>query len=256
MTPLAHQIAKEVIGVAGAKLRGRAGAAVQRYLAEAVFFEVSCAWEAAHAIHQEAEGLVEALSLRGYLPAPVTWLEWKAGDHRLALVLVEDDRQTAERRDFAVYLVHGGDKVCECLGAVLFSEGCAVASSDFPWGEKAAYEAMGWALSHLNVLNTPSLIRPRRVAPHSGLARTLAQRGFMSGKFPLQGYTEVTLRPGALIAGKGRNGTSGDRCLHFVRRHERRVHGVWTVIEPHWRGDASLGIRLTRYSVTPPRKAA
>lgn len=251
MTPLAHEIAKAALGIPRARLNGPSGAHVLDGMRDAVFFEVSAAGQAAAGVVHETEASVITLAARGYLPAPVTWLEWRDDDARHAMLLMEDERQPGPTRDFVAFLVNGWDRECHEIGGVFFSEGGIGVSPDFPHEEMLAEQLLAMALGYLNVLNTPSLVRERIVSPHAGLARTLAQRGFMGGKFPLQGYTEITLRPGAVITGKGRGGTSADRCLHFVRRHERRVYGVWTIIEPHWRGDASLGMRLTRYTVKP-----
>jgi hypothetical protein len=251
MTPLAHEIAKAAFGVAGARLNGPAGGEVLVAMRNAIFVEVTEAGDAAAGMLHETQGDLTALAGRGYLPAPITWLEWRDGESRNALLLIEDERQSGPARDICAYLVNGWDRECHAIGGVFFFDNGWRLDDDFPHGTALAGRLMAMALGYLNVLNTPTLVRERIVQPHAGLARTLAQRGFMGGKFPLQGYTEITLRPGAVIAGKGRGGTSADRCLHFVRRHERRIHGVWTMIDPHWRGDASLGMRLTRYKLKP-----
>jgi hypothetical protein len=45
---------------------------------------------------------------------------------------------------------------------------------------------------------------------------------------------------------------TGERALHFVRAHLGIRWGQLVLIKHCWRGDGSLGIKRSRYSVVPP----
>jgi hypothetical protein len=98
----------------------------------------------------------------------------------------------------------------------------------------------------LDLINTPGLIGLRQHDPHRGLAKRLAT----AGSYPLQGWSEITLKHQTKLAGpcEQPTGTTFHKCLHFVRSHLRHYQsGKVTVIPAHWRGDPALGIKRTRY---------
>ena len=45
---------------------------------------------------------------------------------------------------------------------------------------------------------------------------------------------------------------TGDRALHFCRAHLRIRLGKLEIVRSHWRGDASLGIKQSRYRLAMP----
>lgn len=258
MTPLAHSIAKAICEDRLTTLPGEAGQYVFDILGYCHFFEVSGIGDAARAAITEADHLGPFLP-RAFLPATSTWLEWIEEGARYALVLSEDHRQPLGARDIFVALVDGWGKTCVPVGIIPLSdpqinengEMAFTGHPRFPYGEELNWQMLVWTLGLLFFINTPTLLAPRKHHPHAGLAKIVARRGFMGGKFPLQGWTEIILKPGAVVHGKGREGASADRCLHFVRRHAQRYGGTWKVKDAYWRGDASLGIRLSRYLVEP-----
>lgn len=137
----------------------------------------------------------------------------------------------------------------------------------------AAQQALGRMVpmiyGALALINTPRLIGRRQHMPHAGLQRRLAAERGMVGKFPLRGWTEIVLEvTPPIIADEQMHEArlTGGRCLHFCREHLRIVGGVVvtingrreviggkeTKVKAHWRGDAALGIKRTRYRLEAP----
>lgn len=106
--------------------------------------------------------------------------------------------------------------------------------------------------TYLLMINTPKLINRKTHVAHRGLQRDLRRLGGLT--FPLQAWTEILL-PITTIDGAGMrvdaSGLAGRVCLHWTRSHKRRIAGVWTLIKDYWSGDASLGIKQSRYSLIP-----
>jgi hypothetical protein len=100
----------------------------------------------------------------------------------------------------------------------------------------------------LGLINTPGLIGMKSHDPHRGLSKSLAR----VGSYPLRSWSEVVLKHTTKIADSGERltGASFHKCLHFVRSHLRHYQdGRVITIPAHWRGDAALGIKQTRYRV-------
>ena len=98
----------------------------------------------------------------------------------------------------------------------------------------------------LDLINTPGLIGLRQHDPHRGLVKRLAT----AGSYPLQGWSEVVLKHKTVMASQEPHltGPTYHKCLHFVRSHLRHLRcGRVLTIPAHWRGDAALGIKRTRY---------
>ncbi|KTQ96970.1 hypothetical protein NS365_23330, partial [Aureimonas ureilytica] len=82
----------------------------------------------------------------------------------------------------------------------------------------------------------------------------LVRRLGVQGRFPLNAWTELQLRV-ASPRDLSRDASveahlTGQRPLHFCRAHLRVRLGRLEVVRSHWRGDASLGIKQTRYRVS------
>lgn len=115
------------------------------------------------------------------------------------------------------------------------------------------YAAM--LMASLALINSPKVIGRRTHAPHRGLERDLIQRRAVVGRFPLRAWTEIILAVGPPTAAADdapdETHLTGNRCLHFVRRHVRVIGGRVTYVREHWRGDAALGIKRSRYIMKP-----
>lgn len=107
---------------------------------------------------------------------------------------------------------------------------------------------IGLAVLTLDLINTPGLVGLKQRDINRGLARKLAA----VGRYPSMAWSEVVLKHETRFAAPGERltGTTHHKCLHFVRSHLRHYRdGKVTVIPAHWRGDAAIGIKRTRYSV-------
>ena len=104
------------------------------------------------------------------------------------------------------------------------------------------------------LINSPHIIGRRKHMPHAGLERQLT-RGLAGGKFPLHAWTEINLqvaKPVEIDDGEPHEAhLTGRRALHFVRKHIRIRLGQLEYVSAHWRGDPSIGIKRSRYTVKP-----
>lgn len=112
-------------------------------------------------------------------------------------------------------------------------------------------------IASLALINSPKIIGRKTHLPHAGLQRKLARAKGIVGKYPLHAWTELLLE---VTPPKDESGLieqettlTGERALHFVRAHLRIVGGKLVRVSAHWRGNAALGIKRTRYSVVPPK---
>ena len=107
----------------------------------------------------------------------------------------------------------------------------------------------------LALINTPRVIGRKQHMPHAGLQKKMAAARGMVGKFPLRGWTELTLAvsPPAVDGQEHEVRLTGGKALHFCRAHLRIRLGQVELVKPHWRGDPALGIKQTRYRVAPGR---
>lgn len=115
------------------------------------------------------------------------------------------------------------------------------------------YDAALWHRI-LIAINTPQIVDRLTHMPDPGAQRAVANRRGAVGRYPLQAWTEVKLACWTVVDAQQRTQEiwlSGRKPLHFVREHRRRVLGQWTRIPCHWRGDAAIGIKQTRYRVEP-----
>lgn len=106
----------------------------------------------------------------------------------------------------------------------------------------------------LALINTPRLIGRRQHMPHRGLERRLLKQQAALGHFPLHAWTEIKLEvtPPEDASGSPSSEAhlTGRKALHFCRAHLRVRNGRVEIVRGHWRGDASLGIKRSRYRVT------
>ncbi|GFE94892.1 hypothetical protein [Acetobacter persici] len=110
---------------------------------------------------------------------------------------------------------------------------------------------------HLAFINTPRIIGRKIHLPHASFQRKLAKAKGTIGKYPIQAWTELILEvtppKDESDAPACETVLTGEKALHFVRSHLRIVGGKLVRVSAHWRGNAALGIKRTRYSVVPPK---
>lgn len=109
----------------------------------------------------------------------------------------------------------------------------------------------------LAMINSPRVISRKTHMAQSAEQRILTNNKKSIGKYPLQAWTELLLEvtPPKDESGLPERETvlTGERALHFVRAHLRIVRGKLVRVSAHFRGNAALGIKRTRYSVVPPK---
>lgn len=241
-------------------------------------FEMSAVSAAVNrAIENEKEHVVEAcahLVRKLFLPSPRTWLEYRHDS---------EDSPGCRGSRTAVLIERSSDKepAKYLLSLVIDDPLCSIPIGAF-WSPSAIDAGKTWAgqativtgyngsmspeqrrsvlnrfvcetLLFVDMINTPGLIGLKSHDPHRGLARDLRRSG--AGRYPLRAWSEVVIHPDTIEAGDAEHetGLTGRKCLHFVRAHRRRFYdGSETVVTHHWRGDAALGIKRTRYRVAPP----
>jgi hypothetical protein len=272
MTPLAHQIALErLTPVSSRKISDLCGAAER--LEQFLFFDVSAVWDAAfdiadaHSDQAWKNGkpnrvLVGELA---FLPANKVWLETYGPDRSKFAVLLEKHPRAnfcsvayannAYKRNSLLEI--SKKNFLMPLAGSLTDGRLAIADDLHGVVETAALAELTRALYVvLAMINTPRVIGRRQHMPHAGLQRKLAAAKGMVGKFPLQGWTELKLevRPPKIEGEREETAyLTGGKALHFCRAHLRIRRGKLERVTAHWRGDPSLGIKRTRYTVVPPK---
>ncbi|MEN9934691.1 MAG: hypothetical protein RLZZ387_1270 [Chloroflexota bacterium] len=266
MTPLAHALVAD--STLPVKDRRYGDLAQKLQILDGLhFFDVSAVMEAAATLSEKAgAAFLLGHDQRAFLPAPRVMLEWAASDPhvaREALILAEREDGLA-----AVTVVcqgHDG-KIASTSGAVMFMPLRGAEDRAGLWIPKraaAGFDGDGIAClvyALLAMINTPRVIGRRQHQPHAGLQRKIAAAHRMPGKYPLQAWHELVLEvtPPQDESDRESRGiilTSG-KALHFVRAYLRIRSGVLELVSSHWKGDAVLGIRQTRYRLVPPRRAA
>lgn len=258
MTPGARIVAD---AIAGGRLVGHNSPLP--LIQHAHFFDVSAVEDLACAMMRECEGASDALVDRCYLPAPITWLETTTKDRSWgAFLCVGRNHPDEMAREFGVWLVSGRDQACVPIGVVapeFFVSGdqmLVCTAEHEALTEDFNAQAIARVVGLLQVINRPGLgahIKHGR-NPLSLDVRRHKRSGLASAA--VRGWTELVIRPGGPEGPWQKGASSADKPLHFVRAHRRRINGILHDIVAHWRGDERLGIKLTRYRVLPPRKAA
>ena len=203
----------------------------------------------------------EMISQTSFLPAPKTWIEYQEENLRLGFLLIAN-----KENKFATVLHafggdnKGGDKVAASMrGSIRMPLVDGEGENDvcrFDMPDMEEIQLVHWVMELTVILafiNTPRIIGRRQHMPHCGLERhLLAQRGVI-GKFPLNAWTEIKLD---ITGPKDVSDKAsveahytGERALHFCRSHLRIRLGHLEIVRAHWRGDASLGIRQSRYKM-------
>lgn len=191
-----------------------------------------------------------------FLPAPRTWLEIFRGHVRVGLLLVEGKDEEATQRIGVhageIHVFHFTEHHCFPL---LSMTPANRSFSVFDSIDETIEELAGWTTlvcCMLAAINTPRIIGRRQHMPHRGLERNLVKK-FGTGRFPLHAWTEIKLeisKPTEIDDGEPHEAhLTGRRALHFCRAHLRIRNGKIEYVTSHWRGDAAIGIKQSRYTV-------
>jgi hypothetical protein len=176
-----------------------------------------------------------------FLPAPKTWIEWKQ-DTRTGLLLEEDDSHIR----ISVFGYGSAETLCRLhVGTLTFATS---RTSKIPHDGVQVF--VGMTIGCLVLINSPKIIGRTQHMPHAGLQKKLL-RQFSGSTFPLRAWTELKLvvnKPVEIDDGQPHEThLTGQRALHFVRKHIRIRYGQLEYVTSHWRGDASKGMKQTRY---------
>lgn len=271
MTPLAHRILNETtLPKKDRTFLDTCNMLPQ--IAEARCFECSAIIELMFDMFGEGKEAVLGKSAERYsfLPAPVTWIEFKIGGSRCGYLLWQEGdwiRGKVARADgdlfgsqpFMVSMPHITNKAPECAAMV-----SAFACKEVPFGADVI-EAIGdqgindasVMLGLLAFINTPRIIERTRHDPHTGLQKKLARAKGETGKAFLHPWHEIRLVVATPAMGRSAAGEphgtrlTGPRAEHFVRSHLRPRNGLLVLVSAHKRGDPALGTRQARYRVVP-----
>lgn len=203
---------------------------------------------------ERTESLFETYS---FLPAPKTWIEWRHGSGNRVAVLVEELTEGAAGVTFFCEMMATNLGQISTSSGDFFDYGGKRYLPNFMTHSIGADTFSGLiSFAHIMLLliNSPRIIGRRQHMPNAGLERRLA-RGLGAGSFPLQAWTEILLRvskPVEIDDGEPHEAhLTGRRALHFCRKHIRIRNGKLEYVSAHWRGDPAIGIKQSRYVVTP-----
>lgn len=168
-----------------------------------------------------------------FLPAPRTWIEYRYERGARHAWFLE------ESAAFFTFLI-----------VVEGEEHFLAKRSEYLSGEDG-HLMHGMLIATLALINTPKIIGRDQHLPNRGLERSLQKQSI--GKYPLHAWNELKLRvakPIEIDDGEPHEDhLTGRRALHFCRAHLRIKLGKIEHVTSHWRGDAALGIKQTRYRV-------
>jgi hypothetical protein len=285
MTPLAYRIMKDISGGAA-----RSDDALCELLApfreEFHCFEVTAVADLSHTLKQQMLAAFLPSIAGTFLPAVRTWIEWSAPDEkaprgRLGVMLTRGGDGFADISLFGINAnpaetrLAGHPDSMGRLGRIALGDELARISAtldpDHPERSERAFIqladdvligpgadagfSLAWQVyAFLLLINTPHVTTQTKHDPHRALARDIRAKHKTLGIAPLRPWTEITLTAGVEVvenAEHAATSATGTMPLHWTRSHLRRVLGVWTVISDYWSGDASSGVKQSRYKVVP-----
>lgn len=225
-----------------------------------------------------------------FLPAPTTWIEFgnPPDEHRPGgkegFLLVDDGKGTAEvlwgsTCDICEKKLYKGQLMDDWerptgrksfwsvapdfrlkLFHPLFNPNANATRVFTQYSDDGVYEEWALLYAMLSVINTPHVVGRRQHMPHRGFEKNLLRSRAASGSFPLRAWTEIILEcspPRDLSDCEGFEAhLTGAKCLHFCRAHLRVKFGRVEFVRAHWRGDASLGTKRSRYRIQNRRRDA
>lgn len=202
-----------------------------------------------------------------FLPAPRTWIEYNDNGLINGFLLIDKFNGTASRFEaqinecnWASYRENDFILNERNSSRVVRNVNPPTASNDFleyvSYIEVERYHSLTLLVA-LAMINTPKIIGRRQKMPQRKLERDILNSKMITGNFPLHAWTEIVLKVNT-------NDTSGDpvveahltgkKALHFCRAHLRIKCGRVEFVKAHWRGDASIGIKRSRYKLTGNRE--
>lgn len=223
--------------------------------------DIHC-FEVSDAIELCAEAMLNIVRMGGmdetlaFLPATKTWIEWKSPHgHRFGVLF---DGSTSYCDPVSYFAVKTNYRRLIAFAEVYK---CSLKQNEeqenishdelHRYLDKLEWGSTGIAIGALPLINTPRIIGRRQHMPHRGLERKLLRQRVPIGQFPLHAWTEILLRvsPPKDASGDPSNEAhlTGQKALHFCRAHLRVRCGKLELVRGHWRGDASLGIKRSRY---------
>lgn len=194
---------------------------------------------------------------RLFLPAPKTWLEWyrPLSKTRVALLIIERENDNWHE---LYYIDFRGLWPIAIISAI--SDDYRTDGGDYPAHLAPVKTREGFAATAhlmLAMINTPQVFGRRQHMPLRRAEKRMADALGIQGSFPLKAWTEIQLAIGVPKDMRGDGPyeahLTGKKALHFCRAHLRYRCGKIEVVRSHWRGDASVGIKRSRYNVVPAR---
>lgn len=266
MTPLAHRLVRQMNLPDDAREPVWQGEGKGDWLEDKLWaihcFEVTRVLPLAYQIAEAANFDGGVLDGRLFCPAPRTWIEWVHPEGGRIGLLIEDSKNSA-----AVVHAFWGNSYT-VVGGISKVAGGLLKDSDFEqpdwlplpelWSgvDDLRVNLLNLAQLFLFIINSPKVIGRRQHMPHRGLERELVARTRNGKRFPLEAWSEIILeaRPTYFDEDGVEHEAhlTGRKCLHFCRAHVRIRNGKMEIVGSHWRGDAALGIKKSRYKVVPP----
>ena len=212
---------------------------------------------------------VEAMRDHLFMPAEVTWIEWREGSigspksrrHGLLLEGTDDGKRRSIWAGSGFYVCDepraGGSNVLTRSFAYSLPSGALFQfnprDARFMAGQNMAHlmslrgeEFGAWLGAAIALMNTPRLSH-MRFEDHAKLNRARER----SGKPALLSWSEVSIKIDAGTLGHGDQRTqTSERALHHVRSFMRLKHGRVEIVRPHWRGNPEVGVKRHRYTVS------
>lgn len=265
MTPLAQKITRESTLLKRDRTFSDHDSLIKR-MDDIHCFEVTDVYQLAFDLASDVERICDG-PLTSFLPAPKTWIEWRSGPgERYGLLIEQKDIVCDLVRTTGAYLCPGqnffgtmrSDQLSLSKG---YSESRPTCSGDRvlpPGYYKEGFSPCNLIPAFLLLINSPKVIGRCQHMPHRGLERRLVAAKKMVGKFPLHAWTEIKLEVNTEPQYAGNKESveahlTGERALHFCRSHIRVRLGRLEVVRAHWRGDPSLGIKQSRYTLIEGR---
>jgi hypothetical protein len=266
MTPLAARLAKQL--VAHPKRREHIWrepknlAMLRDCLSEIHCFEVTqvapLLVEMKRSMEKDLDKADIVFETFSFLPAPKTWVEWRhPSGNRVGILLEKKEVGRAYATFFCDMLAVDLGYISTVSGDY-FSRGGPMWFPDWAMiisdRDRTPQGYLAAAHSFLILINSPKIIGRQQHMPNASLERRLT-KGFGIGKFPLHAWSEIKLqvsKPIEIDDGESHEvHLTGKRALHFVRKHVRIRLGRLEYVSAHWRGDPAIGIKQSRYVVTP-----
>jgi hypothetical protein len=244
---------------------------IKDFVTDVHCFEYGAVAETAH--EMALRGSLTKVTSLGFLPAKKTWLErtvklektTEDGDQELMLAILFVDRGDGFADIWA--FTHLPKLTNTCVGYFgkasidrresgvdLLDASGSVIDADDNWFRKTK-KGLLWAeaVMAMAMINSPKIIGRTQHVVNGTMQRKLNDK-YGVGKFPLHAWTTIKLevgKPPEIDDGEPQESIlTGRRALHFCRTHLRFRLGKLEYVREHWRGDAAIGIKRSRYEVT------